>query len=127
MAAIEFNTHLLLVGRFDPDFLDERSRELQGFLGKALVKIQVTNSQYMLNFLEVRACLCSSYCCVPKSKVDARWDSGKLVCQLSKVCQLSNSTVKQCGMRCFVLLTTLLLCCESGLWLSEIHTTVIIP
>eukprot|EP00752_Nemacystus_decipiens_P009113 g8137.t1 len=39
--------------RFDPDFLDERSRELQAFLGKALVKIQVTNSQYMLNFLEV--------------------------------------------------------------------------
>lgn len=51
------------VGRFDPDFLDERSRELQGFLGKALVKIQVTNSQYMLNFLEVRAvhfCVCGA-------------------------------------------------------------------
>ncbi|CAM9849611.1 unnamed protein product [Pylaiella littoralis] len=39
--------------RFDPNFLDERSHELQGFLSKALVKIQVTNSQYMQKFLEV--------------------------------------------------------------------------
>lgn len=49
-----------LVRRFDPVFLDERSRELQAFLGKALVKIQVTNSQYMLYFLEVRAGPCRS-------------------------------------------------------------------
>ncbi|CAM9483241.1 unnamed protein product [Ectocarpus sp. 12 AP-2014] len=39
--------------RFDPDFLNERSQDLQAFLGRALVKIQVTNSDSMLNFLEV--------------------------------------------------------------------------
>eukprot|EP00903_Cladosiphon_okamuranus_P021362 g19632.t1 len=39
--------------RFDPQFLDERARDLQAFLGKALLKIQVTNSQHMVNFLEV--------------------------------------------------------------------------
>ena len=49
------HAHTPFCRRFDPVFLDERWQELQGFLGRALVKIQVTNSQHMLNFLEVRA------------------------------------------------------------------------
>ncbi|CAM9090654.1 unnamed protein product [Scytosiphon promiscuus] len=39
--------------RFDPDFLEERSHDLQAFLGRALLRVQLTNSQAMLRFLEV--------------------------------------------------------------------------
>lgn len=46
-----------VVGRFDPQFLFERSQALQAFLANALVKLPVTTSESMLNFLEV------SYAC----------------------------------------------------------------
>lgn len=47
-----------VVGRFDPQFLAERNQALQVFLANALVKLPVTTSESMLNFLEV------SYLCV---------------------------------------------------------------
>lgn len=44
---------ITVVGRFDPQFLAERSQALQAFLANALVKLPVTTSDSMLNFLEV--------------------------------------------------------------------------
>lgn len=53
------NVGMDAVGRFDPQFLAERSQALQAFLANALVKIPVTTSDSMLNFLEV-SCVCAA-------------------------------------------------------------------
>lgn len=44
----------ILVDRFEPKFLEERNLALRAFLTQALVKIPLTSSQSMLDFLEVR-------------------------------------------------------------------------